>query len=493
MNKPGRILAVLLPRLQDMIFITIFAGANLSGMEMLNTDGDLGRHLTIGRYILETRQIPTRDLLSHTLAGESRPPYEWLAQLLFAGADRALGLDGVVLLTAIILATTILLLYRDAARRSGTPLLALLFSLWAAAASSLHWLTRPHIFSFLFLAIWLNRLQKLQADEDVPLWHFPALMLVWANTHGGFIFGILAWLAYFAGGLWQTWRNRPEGPSLRAWFLIGISSLAATVVTPDSWHNWEAVLGNHSRFILSRTVETMPPDFRMSGTWPFAGLFLITLVLLALNRRRVASQQVILLAGLGGMALLMARNIPLFAIAAAPILATWSAQLMSGLRRWPEIENGIRSIDESLQGFVWPILLMALATGFYLRHRQTAGSSIFEFDGRIFPVEAANWIEDHPLAGNMFNDFNWGGYLLYRLWPVDRVYVDSQSDFYGESFMRQYERVLEGGPSWQQDLMDHQVSWILVPPTTGLAQEARLSTDWEVAFQDAVSVIFIRK
>jgi hypothetical protein len=493
MKKTGYLLALLLPRLQDIIFICIFAGANLSGMEMLNTDGDLGRHLTIGRIILKTLRVPTRDLLSHTLAGEPRPPYEWLAQLIFAGADHALGLDGVVALTALLLATTMLLLYRDSRRRSSSPLLALLFTLWAAAASSLHWLTRPHIFTFLFLAIWLSRLERLRTGENVPLWHFPALMLVWANTHGGFIFGLLAWLAYFMGGLWQAWHKRAARPPMRTWLLAGISSLGATFVTPDSWHNWEAVFGNHSRFILSRTVETMPPDFRIAATWPFAGLFAIGLVLLALNRHRVASHQVILLAGLGVIALLMARNIPLFAIAAAPIFTTWAAQLVAGVRRWPEIENRIRTIDESLHGFVWPVLITTLAIAFYARHRQTTGSSIFEFDRRIFPVEAADWIEDHPPAGNMFNDFNWGGYLLYRLWPEERVYVDSQSDFYGEPFMHQYERVLQGTPSWQQVLNERDVSWLLVRPGSGLAREARASADWEVGFEDAVAIIFIRK
>ena len=68
----------------------------------------------------------------------------------------------------------------------------------------------------------------------------------------------------------------------------------------------------------------------------------------------------------------------------------------------------------------------------------------------------------------MFNDFNWGGYLLYRLWPNQRVFIDSQSDFYGEAFTRQYAAVLAGSDDWQGILNQYSVNWIIIPPGTGL-------------------------
>lgn len=482
-----------MPRLQDVVFIAVFGAALLSGRDMLNTDGDLGRHLTMGRIVISTLRVPTQDLLSHTLPGQSRPPYEWLAQVLIAGADRIMGLDGVVLLTATALAATFALIFREAVRRSAMPLLALFFTSWAAAASSLHWLTRPHIFSFLLLTVWLERLEALRDGRISALWHFPLIMVVWANTHGGFVFGLLAWLAYCAGSLWDSRQRSPMAEGLRRWLLVGAASISATVLTPDSWHNWEAVLANHSRYVLDRTVETMRPELFDPGVRPFTALLATGVVLLVLNRQRVAGAHLILLAGLAGMGILMARNIPLFAIAAGPIMTAWASQVSSAIPGWQRLETGIAAIDARLRGSVWPILCAAMAGILFVGHFLNAGRRVFVFDPGIFPVGAADWLSQHPPSGKMYNDFNWGGYLLYRLWPDQRVFVDSQSDFYGEPFLRQYESIMVGGRDWQQALDDYGVGWLIVPTGSGVAKAARGSSTWEAAYEDPVAVIFVRR
>ena len=78
----------LLFRLSDLVFISVFVGCLLIGSRMLNTDGDLGRHLALGTYMLNTRSIPVNDVLSYTRSGDARPPYEWLSQIAFAIANR---------------------------------------------------------------------------------------------------------------------------------------------------------------------------------------------------------------------------------------------------------------------------------------------------------------------------------------------------------------------------------------------------------------------
>lgn len=176
---------------------------------MLSIDSDLGRHITLGNYILDHRVVPTRDLFSHTLTGESRPPYEWLSQVAFAISHRVMGLDGVILLTAILISVSILVVFRHSIHRSGSPLVALFVTLLAAAATSIHWLPRPHIFTFLLLAIWINELEKIRRTENANLFIFPSIMAVWANLHGGFIFGFLVLAAYAAGWLWDRWKIKP--------------------------------------------------------------------------------------------------------------------------------------------------------------------------------------------------------------------------------------------------------------------------------------------
>ena len=206
----------MLPRFRDIFFLAVLFGALLLGSQMLSIDSDLGRHLTIGGYILEQHEIPITDIFSHTKNGESRPPYEWLAQIFFAIAYRILDLDGVILLTSLVIASAFTLVYADSTRRSGLPLTALLLTILATAAGSIHWLPRPHVFTFLLLALWLERLERLRNAEKIPLWQFPLIMLFWANLHGGFLFGILAWAAYFAGWVVDYWLKR-EVSNCRGW------------------------------------------------------------------------------------------------------------------------------------------------------------------------------------------------------------------------------------------------------------------------------------
>ena len=188
----------------------------LYGPRMFNQDGDLGRHITIGRYILDTRSIPLNDIFSHTMTGEPLVPHEWLAQVLFALAYRLLGLDGDVLLAAVVIALSFLLTYRETVRRGASRLVGMLAVLLAAAASSLHWLARPHIFTFLLLALWAYRLETFREGQTRRLWVFPLMMAVWANTHGAFIAGFVVLGIYFLEWAWEFLHKRaPETTGLQ--------------------------------------------------------------------------------------------------------------------------------------------------------------------------------------------------------------------------------------------------------------------------------------
>jgi hypothetical protein len=122
-------------------------------------------------------------------------------------------------------------------------------------------------------------------------------------------------------------------------------------------------------------------------------------------------------------------------------------------------------------------------------HAQTNGF-VYSFDPRVFPVRAADWLEEHPMRGEMFNDFNWGGYLLFRLWPNQRVFVDSQSDFYGESLVREYESILESRPGWQTALRTHDVAWVIIPPSSPLARALAADPGWRNIYADSTAVIY---
>jgi hypothetical protein len=269
--------------------------------------------------------------------------------------------------------------------------------------------------------------------------------------------------------------------------------MITSILTPDLWRNWQGVLGNDSFFILSHTSETMPPDFALPGTLPFAVLLVMTLLLLLLGWKRIPISHIFLLIGFAVISLIMARNIPLFAIAAAPILAGYMKQTVNRITLWLKLEERIAMIDRGLRGYFWSILVLVVTMGLFSYYQIVFHNSFNQFSPQTLPVQAVDWIESHPLKGKMFNDFNWGGYLLFRLWPGQQVFIDSQSDFYGEELTREYADILTGRGNWDAALNQHNVNWFIVPSHSGLAESARSSTDWQIAYEDILAVIYVRK
>ena len=139
----------LLPRFRDFFFILLFASALMTGPKMLNIDGDLPRHLLMGKVVLESGAPPTQEIFSYMYEGRSYTPHEWLAGVLYYSIYLLLGLNGVVLLASFLIAATFGLLYEEAVQKNTSHILTLLLMFLGAMVTSIHWVTRPHLFTML--------------------------------------------------------------------------------------------------------------------------------------------------------------------------------------------------------------------------------------------------------------------------------------------------------------------------------------------------------
>ena len=503
----SKILLYLFPSLGDILWIGVFAGVIELGPRMMNIDGDLGRHLTIGRYILDHGRIPTADLFSHTLLGQTVTPHEWLSQVIFALAERWLGLDGVVLVSGLVIAASFWLVYRRARSLSGQVLVSVFFTVTAIAASSLHWLTRPHIFTFLFLALWWQVLEDLRGGRLKRWILLPVLMLVWANLHGAFIAGFVTWGLYGLGLVWDTlWQRFPSGeelpPRFWRWFLLGgLASFMVTLANPSGVGLWTTSVGYvGNSYLVGHTAEYLPPNFHSPSTWPFLVMIGLLAVGFGLQTKSLAAARVIPVSAWLVMALYSTRNVPLFALLVAPLLAgafgDWLACAPARLKlltRFYQADQRLLETERSLRGMVWPALLVILAavsfnSGAKLDFQHSGNA----FDPQVFPVQAADWLAEHPQQGGMFNHFPWGGYLLYRMWPDQQVFIDGQTDFYGADLTRQYEQVLTLSPGWESVLQQYEVRWVVISPDSELAQELGSRAEWNNVYQDDTAVILVR-
>ncbi len=492
-DKHIPVIQYIFPKFKDIIFISIFIGVLAYGPRLFNLDGDLGRHITIGNYILNTGIIPVKDVFSHTMNGERLVPHEWLAQVIFALATNWMGLNGDVLLTAVIIGLTFLIKFDEISKR-GTPLLIAAFVIiWAAAASSIHWLARPHIFTFLFLAIWTRQLEQITTHGTKSLWGFPLLMLVWANTHGAFIAGFVVWGVYFAEWLVSYFQNKSTKDHGTRLAIIGLSSLAVTFINPTGYHLWLTSLGYiRNGYLTSHTMEYMPPNFQNPGMWPFMLMLFHGMISLS-GKRSLPPRNALLLAGWMVMSLFSMRNIPLFAIVAIPSLAVLLKDQIEGFGWFEKLNNNLGKVDSQIKGGSWMVMSILVAT--ITLYKCIPPVDIYcqnnRYDPKVFPVNAVDWLKSNPQNGNVFNYFTWGGYMLLETYPKYTVFIDGQTDFYGESMTREYEAVISLDSGWEKILEKYNINWALIPSHSPLAAEL-VRQNWETLYEDDTAVILHR-
>ena len=491
------ILNFIFPKLGEILFLAFFAALIGFGPQMMNIDGDLGRHITLGNYIITSRTIPTEDIFSFTKLGDPLTPHEWLADVLFALFNQIGGLDGVVWFTAIILASAYWMTYKHSLNQSNMPILALVGAFFAAAASSLHWLSRPHIFTILLTVIWVAELEKLRVGIKRNWIIFPLIMLIWVNLHGAFIAGIVIWVIYLAGAVFEKDTASEVNPILWS----GISSIVITIINPDGLGIWKTsfgFLGN--QYLVSHTAEYLPPDFQQPSTWPFLLIIIISILVLAGGRKKSSPTHMLMIGGWTAMALYSARNIPLYAVSVMPILIYEFSDIVRDHQDLPffgkliNLQDRILDIEQRLYGWVW-IPAAVLITGLLLLKGYDLD---FQKRGNLFlkeefPVGAVDWMQEDYPEGNGFNYFPWGGYLLYRNWPDKLVFIDGQTDFYGEELTREYERVITLDDGWKEVLDYYDIRWTLTPSKSPIADALEKDLGWDVAYQDNTSILLIRK
>jgi len=496
----SRLLHFFLPRVEYILFAGIFLGIAFSGPRILNFDGDLPRHILTGNLILQSHRVPTTDIFSFRTMGFPSIPHEWLSQVIFAASYDFLDLSGVVLLTALVIMVTWWMVYHQTFNRSNSFLLSLVFTALAVGISQIHVLPRPHIFSYLLTAIWIALLERANNETRV-WWVLPLIMLLWVNLHGMFILGIMIWGIYLVG----EFLDHPS----KAWFAQqntkdlmkgGALSVLATFVSPSGPKIWEAIasLGSNA-YITSKIPEYQSANFHLPETWPFIILLLLCIVGFARSKQSIRWTDLLLVIAFTGLALYTGRLIPLFAIVVTPIAAKAIADWMHSdypNSRFFTIENKMQKINSSSNGLIWIFALIIALTILFSAGRaidpENKGNT---FDSRFFPVQATSWLKTHTQQGKMFNEFDWGGYLLLRLWPDQQIFMDGHTHIYGEALTREYEQVITLSMDWESIFKKYDIEWVILRTNAPLinALLSSSSSKWAIIYQDETAVILTRK
>jgi hypothetical protein len=189
------------------------------------------------------------------------------------------------------------------------------------------------------------------------------------------------------------------------------------------------------------------------------------------------------------MGLYSARNIPLFAIVAAPIFGELVKAYTEKTTWIVRLETTIEEIEQHLRGLFWPALMVMCLLVLFLQNipldSTRQGNN---FNPNLFPVQATNWLEQNPQEGNVLNYFTWGGYLLLRRWPEQKVFIDGQTDFYGETLTREYEIAITAAPGWERILKKYNINWAIIPTNSKLSA-VLIEAGWERLYEDQTAIV----
>jgi hypothetical protein len=414
--------------------------------------------------------------------------------VIFSISYDMLGLSGVVLLAALIVTAAWAIVFYEASRRTDHLFLSLFVTAIGMSASMIHILPRPHIVTYLFIALWIVILERIrQGGAKLWVW-LPVLMLLWVNLHGMFVLGVILWGIYLSGGFLENpGRSWLSEPSTKSFLMGGILALAATFFSPSGPQIWEAIasLGSNS-YITSRIPEYRSPDFHIPETWPFLLLILIVLLAFARNNRRINWTSTLLTISFTGIALYTSRMIPLFALVIVPIaagvLGDWLRQEYPE-SRFAVVERNVSTINNASGGWVWiVVLVVAVAILFRSGRAIDPAGRGNTFDERFFPVQAVDWLNRNPQRGPMFNEFDWGGYLLLNVSPRQPIFMDGHTHIYGETLTREYESVVTLHNDWGNILDDYRVEWSIVRTNSPIAR-ALENNHWVVLYRDDTATI----
>lgn len=464
----------------------------------VSVDTDTWWHLRAGQHIVEQRQIIRIDPFSLTRRGEPWIYPGWLAQVLLFNVYDLAGFAGLNLLTAGMVVLTFIciwpLLDSPLLMRSAVLLLA-------ATTSAVYWSARPQIFSFLMSGIFLLILWKSKEGRPKILWFLPFLMAIWSNLHGGFAIGFMLILAFLLAEILesfsrylqgdQSWREiwRSKRDDLLRWVAVGVGCAAAVCLNPHGPQMLLYPFKTVSVGVLQDYIqEWQSPDFHHLEAQPFLWMLILTMISFALVRVQVDWLSLMLVSGFAYLSFLAARNIASFALVSAPVL---DRQGYAALRSFTSRLKKGREIPKRLAGILNLILMTLIVFAAILKVAEPLNHSVIkDAIAEQVPVEAVDFILHEEPDGALFNSYNWGGYVLWSMYPHYLSFVDGRTDLFNDEILEDYLMTWRADPGWERVFETWNIRLVLIEPGAPLAKILMLQ-GWEPLYADPQAVVLI--
>jgi len=481
------------PRWLRPLILALSALALMSWFSSEVSDPDTWWLLKSGQYIWQNHKLPVPDPFAYTtymgkpaFPGEEHMrdfdlTHEWLSEVVFYLVYAGGGFAGLVLFRAALLTGFCGVVGLVAFHRSRGFYRALGAAFLAASIADKFRSDRPFLISFLLLALVMAALEYRRW-----LWLLPPLFAVWANLHGGFFLGWAPLGAYCAEALFLRWRGRgPEGTPAdeRRLWLVSAACILASGLNPNGFRA-VTILATYRHSALQGSLwewqHTALWPLEMFGVVLFAGA---AALVWARSKARVADW--LLFLAFAAASIDVVRNVLLMGLIGPIVIASYIP--------WK------RAVPVLVEFLVAALMLGGAGA-------ELARGSAFQFHAAEwrYPARAADFLLAHNVSGPMFNTYGYGGYLIWRLWPRERVFIDGRA--LNESVFLDYRRMAgnadsTGGKSGEELLDQYGIQVIVMDGFEFTSGEPYLlpaalsdpsQREWKLVYQDAQAVVFMR-
>jgi hypothetical protein len=454
------------------VYVLLIAAGN----RLLN-DPDTMWHVTVGQWILDHCAVPETDVYSFTMRGQPWNSMYWLAQVLYAKAYSLFGWSGPVVLAAAASAATFALLTKLLSRHLNETTTTV-FVAAALALTAPHLLARPHVLALPVMVAWIGGLIDAADRREAPSLWLLLLIALWANLHGGFIFGLMMIAPVALDAVVSADASARKSLALR-WAAFGLAALLATCCTPYGWNTMVEpikilALGSS----LPLVMEFRPVDFGGLGTFEICLLLGIGFALL--RGIRLPPTRILLLLGLLHMALFQTRSAEMLALLAPLILAVPLAKQIGGMEVSLPLLKPVRGV-----------MAAGLAVMLVMGTLTLAATQSFAPNRVNSPVLAVTELKKLNLE-RVFNDYDFGGYLIAS---GVAPFIDGRTDVYGKEFFVDHHKASEliEPDSLFRLLDEYQIQATLLRTQRAATKLLDHMDGWQKVYSDDIATIHVRK
>ncbi len=484
--------------------LILFAFFFISFLQIHVYNYDFWWHLATGKYIVENGDLPQSDPFSYTTDATPSDRKSiilkgnWLAEVIFYKIYSLWDLKGIIILRSLLLVLFLFFVFMSIKKQNASDLVALILIAGVFILAISFPGERPQLFTFLIFSIVFYLFEDFRVNRSKKIFLVPVLVLVLSNMHPGYIVCIFLVTLYLSGeGVLYVLRKDFSNERFRTLFIVWILTIIFALLNPNGLSAFKEIffMGKHTAGI----VEFMPTFYIYTNKFkPLDYSYMIFLLFSLLSVRyfrKIGLVHMLMLIVFTIMSFVAIRYVIFYMCIAAPILA----KIIINLREERIFERLFR-ILKPREGFLY---LIACIIGIFLIFNSIPALARYEFRADTsfaVPKGAADFLAKLEISGNMFNEYGFGGYLIWRLYPDKKVFIDGRSlepDVYDEYRIMAFASV--GQNQSREDIIKkYTISFIVMPPLMPrglvypLVEELFEREDWTLIYNDQLSLIFLR-